>query len=190
MHLSHSTSVLVAHYDYRLVALSVIIAILASYAALDLAGRVTAAQGSSRFACLSGGAVAMGSGIWAMHYVGMLAYSLPVSVSYDWPTVLASFLAAAVAAAVSLFIASREEMGALAISVGGSVMGAAVASMHYIGMDAMRLPAMCHYSTAIVCVSVLLAVVISAVALWLSFHLRTERRSLRRRTDVRHPQKP
>jgi PAS domain S-box-containing protein len=172
-----SNSILLANYDYRLVALSVIIAILAAYAALDLVGRVTAARGSARFAWLSGGAGAMGMGIWAMHYVGMLAYSLPVSVSYDWPTVLASFLAAVLAAAVALYITSREELGALAIAIGGAVMGTAVATMHYIGMEAMRLPAMCHYSKPIVGVSVLLAVVISVVALWLSFHLRTEQRS-------------
>ena len=177
LHLNHPNLILHAHFDHRLVALSVIIAILAAYAALDLAGRVTAARGTGRFVWLSGGALAMGMGIWAMHYVGMLAYSLPVPVSYDWPTVLASFFAAVLAAAVSLYIASREELGALAIAIGGSVMGAAVASMHYIGMEAMRLPAMCHYSLPVVGVSILLAVVISVVALWLSFHLRTERRS-------------
>ena len=177
MHLPDSTSILIAHYDYRLVALSVIIAMLAAYAALDLAGRVAAARGTTRLTWLTGGALAMGTGIWAMHYVGMLAYSLPVRVSYDGPTVLASLLAAVVAAAISLFIASREELGALAIAIGGSIMGAAVASMHYIGMEAMRLPAMCHYSMPIVGVSILLAVIISVVALWLTFHLRTERSS-------------
>jgi NO-binding membrane sensor protein with MHYT domain len=86
-------------YDYRLVALSVVIATLAAYAALDLAGRVTAARGSIRLAWLTGGAIAMGLGIWSMHYIGMLAYSLPVTVLYDWPTVVASLLAAILARA-------------------------------------------------------------------------------------------
>src|SRR5579863_9458046 len=81
-------------YNYPLVVLSIIIAVFASYAALDLAGRVTATGGWARLAWLSGGACAMGFGIWSMHYVGMLAFSLPVPVSYDWPTVIVSLLAA------------------------------------------------------------------------------------------------
>src|ERR1700683_5296534 len=97
--------VLTGSYDYRLVVLSVLLAMLASYAALDLAGRVTAASGSVRFVWLTGGAAAMGLGIWSMHYIGMLAYSLPVAVFYDWPTVLASLLAAILASSVALFIA-------------------------------------------------------------------------------------
>ncbi|HEV3054567.1 MAG TPA: MHYT domain-containing protein, partial [Solirubrobacteraceae bacterium] len=71
---------LVGSYDYRLVALSVAIAVLASYAALDLAGRVTAARGVPRALWLAGGAAAMGLGIWTMHYIGMLAFSLPVQI--------------------------------------------------------------------------------------------------------------
>src|SRR5581483_2248064 len=94
-------------YDYRLVLLSVIIATLASYAALDLAGRVTAWRGSVRYAWLSGGAVAMGTGIWAMHYIGMLAFNLPVPVAYHVPTVAISLVAAIFASAVALFVVSR-----------------------------------------------------------------------------------
>src|SRR3984957_16295965 len=97
-------------FDYRLVALSVLIAMLASYAALDLAGRVTAAQGRGRFVWLTGGAAAMGLRLWSMHYSGMLAYSLPVAVLYDWPTVLLSLVAAMLASAIALFIASRSVM--------------------------------------------------------------------------------
>jgi NO-binding membrane sensor protein with MHYT domain len=130
-------------YDYRLVALSVLIAMLASYAALDLGGRVTASRGSLRSIWLMGGATAMGMGIWSMHYIGMLAYNLPVAVFYNWPTVLWSLLAAMLASAVALFIVSRNEMGPLHISVGGLAMGIAIAAMHYVGMEAMLLPAIC-----------------------------------------------
>jgi two-component system, sensor histidine kinase and response regulator len=161
-------------YDYRLVALSVLIAVMASYAALDLAARVTAAQGRMRFAWLSGGATAMGTGIWSMHYIGMLAFSLPVSVFYDWPTVLASLLAAVFSSAIALFIVSRQKMGMGAALVGSVIMGAGIATMHYTGMAAMRLPAMCHYSTFLVTLSVILAIVISLVALWLTFHFRND----------------
>jgi len=97
-------------YDYGLVALSVAISIFAAYAALDLAGRTTAARGRVRLAWLTGGATAMGLGIWSMHYIGMLAFRLPVPVLYDWPTVLASLLTAICASAVALFVVSRRRM--------------------------------------------------------------------------------
>ena len=159
-------------YDYRLVALSVVIAILASYAALDLSGRVTSARGRARLLWLSGGALAMGIGIWSMHYIGMLAFRLPVPVQYDWPTVLLSLLAAVLASAIALFVVSRRKMGLFRATVGSIFMGGGIAAMHYIGMAAMRLPAMCHYSPALVAVSVVLAIVISFVALMLTFTLR------------------
>ena len=165
---------LVGSYDYRLVALSIILAILASYAALDLAGRVTSARGRLRFLWLGGGATAMGIGIWAMHYIGMLAFHLPVPVEYDWPTVILSLLAAILASAEALFVVSRSKMGLFRATVGSIVMGGGIASMHYIGMSAMRLPATCQYSPPLVVVSVVLAIVISFVALWLAFHFREE----------------
>ena len=133
-----SEPVLTGFYDYRLVALSVVVAILASYAALDLAGRVTASRGRLRFAWLAGGATAMGIGIWSMHYIGMLAYSLPVTVSYHWPTVLWSLVAAVLASAIALFVISREAMGRVFTVIGGLLMGSGIAAMHYIGMEAMR----------------------------------------------------
>ncbi len=165
-------STLVGFYDYRLVALSVLIAVFAAYAALDLAGRVTAARGMARFAWLSGGALVMGMGIWSMHYMGMVAYRLPVPVEYDWPTVLLSMVAAVSASAVALFVVSRKTMGMTAAIIGSVLMGSGIAAMHYIGMEAMRLPGMCHYSPGLVVLSVVLAVLISFVAMWLSFGLR------------------
>src|SRR5437867_12190685 len=109
-------------YDYRLVILSVLIAICAAYAALDLAGRITAAKGRVRLAWLAGGAAAMGLGIWSMHYIGMLAFSLPILVLYDWPTVLLSLLSAIFASAVALFVVSRKKMGWTRAIVGSSIM--------------------------------------------------------------------
>jgi len=159
-------------YDYRLVALSVLIAVLAAYAALDLAARVTAQHGKVRFAWLLGGATAMGTGIWSMHYIGMLAFSMPIPILYDWPTVLLSLLAAIFASSIALFVVSRRKMGFLAAAAGSVIMGAGIATMHYTGMAAMRLPAMCHYSPGLVALSVALAIVISLVALWLTFRLR------------------
>lgn len=76
----------------------------------------------------------MGSGIWSMHYVGMLAFRLPVAVQYDWPTVLLSLLAAMFASAIALFVASRTTMGFVRAAIGSVFMGGAIAGMHYIGM--------------------------------------------------------
>jgi two-component system, sensor histidine kinase and response regulator len=168
-------SVLAGFYDYRLVVLSVLIAMLAAYAALDFAGRVTAARGGAQLAWLAGGATAMGIGIWSMHYLGMLAFILPIPVLYDWPTVLASLLAAILASAIPLFVVSRRKMGPWQALTGAVFMGAGIATMHYLGMEAMRLAAMCSYSTPLVGISVVLAVVISLAALWITFQLREER---------------
>lgn len=168
------TAALTSSYDYRLVALSVFIAFVASYAALDLAGRVTSARGTTRASWLVGGAIAMGIGIWSMHYIGMLAFQLPIPVLYDWPTVLLSLVAAILASAVALIVVSQKQMGLGRASVGSIIMGGGIATMHYTGMAAMRLSAMCTYSESLVALSVVLAVVISFAALWLAFRARTD----------------
>jgi two-component system, sensor histidine kinase and response regulator len=167
-----SGSALVGSYDYRLVSVSVLIAVLASYAALDLAARITAAHGRARFMWLTGGAAAMGIGIWSMHYIGMLAFSFSFPILYDWPTVLFSLLAAVFASWVALFVVSRRRMRWFQALTGSLIMGGGIAAMHYIGMAAMRLPAMCTYSPKLVTLSVVLAVAISLIALWLTFHFR------------------
>ena len=164
-------------YDYRLVALSVAIALLAAYAALDLTGRVTATRGRIQLAWITSGALAMGLGIWSMHYIGMEAMRLPVAVQYDWPTVLLSMFAAICAAGVALFVVSRPTMRRRDLIAGSILMGSGIAAMHYIGMEAMRLPAMCSYSWQVVSLSVVLAVVISYVALSLSFAVRGQTKS-------------
>jgi two-component system, sensor histidine kinase and response regulator len=168
-------------YNYWLVALSVVIAIFAAYAALDLGGRVTSARGAARRLWLGGGAIAMGLGIWSMHYVGMLAFQLPVREEYDWPTVLLSMLAAIFASAVALFVVSRKTMGLARAAAGSIFMGSGIAGMHYIGMAAMRQRAMCSYSAPVVAASVVLAVVIAFVALVLTFQLRGETHQSSRR---------
>src|SRR2546427_332056 len=166
---------LIGSYNYALVALSVLIAIFASYAALDLAGRVTAAGGWTRAVWLLGGAGAMGTGIWSMHYIGMLAFILPIPVAYHWPTVLLSLFAAILASVVALGVVSRQKMGSLRALAGSVLMGAGIASMHYIGMAAMRLPAICQFNSFLVVLSVVFAILISLAALWITFHFRDEK---------------
>src|ERR1700716_3662612 len=133
-------------YDYAEVARSVLIAIAASYAALDLAGRVSAASGRVRLAWLSGGASAMVIGIWAMHIKGMLAFRLPVLVEYHWPTILAALLLAILASAVALYVASREKISLVDALAGSIIMGAGIAGVHYLCMAAIRLPATIRFS--------------------------------------------
>jgi PAS domain S-box-containing protein len=166
---------LIGSYNYALVALSVLIAMFASYAALDLAGRVTAAGGRTRVFWLLGGAGAMGTGIWSMHYIGMLAFILPIPVAYHWPTVVLSLLAAVLASFIALYVVSREKMGATRAVAGSVLMGAGIASMHYIGMAAMRLPAICQFNSSLVVMSVVFAVLISFAALWITFHFRHQK---------------
>ncbi|HXJ96326.1 MAG TPA: MHYT domain-containing protein [Terriglobia bacterium] len=169
---------LASSYNHRLVALSVLIAICASYTALDLAARTSAAQGRARIVWLSGGAAAMGLGIWSMHYIGMLAFILPVPVLYDLPTVFVSFVAAVFASAVALWVVSQKTLTLVRAVAGSIIMGAGIASMHYIGMAAMRLPARCEWNLSIVVLSVVIAIVVSLVALWLAFHFRSQARDV------------
>ena len=170
----HMTSTM----NYWLVILSLVIATNASYAALDLAGRATAAPPRSRGAWLIGGAVSMGLGIWCMHYIAMLAMDLPVVVRYHVPTVLASLAAAMLASGVALHVASLPRW-TWPRSIAASVaMGGGVAVMHYIGMDAMRLAATMEWNYGIVTLSVVIAVVVSLVAMWLAFRFRDEARVL------------
>jgi PAS domain S-box-containing protein len=165
---------LVAIYDYRLVTISILIAILAAYAVIDLAGRVTAARGFARFAWLGGGAMAVGMGIWSTQYLDMAAFRLPVPVGYDWPTVLLSMVAAVAASAVALFVVGRETMGIVTASVGSLSMGIGIAAMHFIGVRAMRLPAICTYSHRLVALSIAFAIALSFVAVRLIFRLRNQ----------------
>jgi PAS domain S-box-containing protein len=172
---------LIGSYNYSLVALSVFIAVFASYAALDLASRVTAAVAWTRALWVLGGACAMGTGIWSMHYIGMLAFILPIPVAYHWPTVLLSLFAAILASAIALYVVSRQKMGASQAVAGSVLMGAGIAGMHYIGMAAMRLPAICQFNSSLVVLSVAFAVLISLAALWITFHFRDEKTGVGRK---------
>src|SRR5258708_9198971 len=102
--------------------------------------------GWTRAVWLLGGAGAMGTGIWSMHYIGMLAFMLPIPVAYHWPTVLLSLLAAILAAVVALGVVSRPKMGAFPPLAGTILLGAGIASIPYIGMAAMRLPAVRQFT--------------------------------------------
>ena len=163
-----------AAYSPSLVVLSVLIASVASYTALDLAGRVTAAHGRERLAWLAGGSLAMGIGIWSMHFVGMLAFHLPVPIGYELGRVLLSVLVAVAASALALVVVSRPHVGLPALGVGALCMGPAIAGMHYIGMAALNVPASMHFDPFLVATSVAIAIAASYVGLALAYHFRQD----------------
>lgn len=164
------------HGDHEtpLVVLSILIAICASYTALTLAGRVSVARGKARIAWLLGGCIAMGSGIWSMHFVAMLAFHLPVPISYDVPPVALSHFAAVAASAFALWVASRSKVGTVRLCAAGFGLGLAIVAMHYTGMAAVRVQARLSYDPILVAASVVIAVGASTVALWLFLWLRND----------------
>jgi NO-binding membrane sensor protein with MHYT domain len=171
--------ILVGAYDLRLVALSYVVAVMASYTALDLAGRVTASRGRARRIWLLGGGFAMGAGIWSMHFTGMLAFSLPIALTYDMPIVLLSLVVAMIASGFALFVASRRTVSIARLLISALPMGLGIATMHYTGMAAMRMAATIDYEPRLFALSIVIAVGASAAALWLAIQLRSERISPR-----------
>ena len=159
-------------YDLRLVALSYLVAVIASYAALDLAGRVTAARGRARHIWLVGGAIAMGLGIWTMHFIGMLALQLDLPMHYNILVVAASFVIAIAASGFALFVASRPTRTFRPLLAGGLCLGLGIAAMHYTGMVAMNIDGVIEYQPITVGASIAIAITASVVALRLAFHLR------------------
>jgi NO-binding membrane sensor protein with MHYT domain len=161
-----------ATYNFVLVGLSALIAILASYTTLELATWVTASQGSSRRIWLVIGASVMGIGIWSMHFIAMLAFSLPIAIGYNFGLVVVSLLVAILGAGQALFIISRPTVNIASLLTGSTCMGIAIAAMHYTGMAAMQLSANIHYNPKIFGISVAIAIVVSLVALKLSLEFR------------------
>jgi NO-binding membrane sensor protein with MHYT domain len=164
--MNHS-AIIQTSYDFWLVAISVLIAVFASYTALDLAVRVSTQQKNRRWAWLMGGAIAMGTGIWSMHYTGMLAYRLPIPVYYHVPTVVLSLAAAICASFVALYVVSHEQIGIFHVAVGSVLMAGGITAMHYTGMAAMRLSAMHHWDQQLVVASIVVAWLVSLAGLGL-----------------------
>jgi len=166
------------YYDLKLVTLSLVIAIIASYTALELAGRVNQAKGSGCWFWLIGGAVAMGIGIWSMHFVGMLAFHLPIPVAYDARITMLSMAIAIVVSGPGLYVASRPALTGPDMTAGATLMGVGISAMHYTGMHAMRMSPAIDYHAPLFIASVIIAIVASLAALWMAFHLRHKRSGL------------
>ncbi|MCP3773244.1 EAL domain-containing protein [Paenibacillus sp. MZ04-78.2] len=165
---------MIGTYDWFLVFLSYVISVLASYTALDMGGRVKAARGRTRLIWLSGGALAMGLGIWSMHFVGMLAYRMPMEVHYDVSLVLLSMIFAVIASYIALAAVGGRHFGWRNWIVGGLFMAFGIVGMHYTGMTAMKMNAVVQYSPLYLVLSVVIAVIASMAAMWLTFHFRDD----------------
>jgi len=160
----------VGTHDGTLVGLSILIATVAAYTALDLAGRISASGGWAKHAWLATAAVAMGGGLWAMHFVAMLAFSLPgMLVDYDLGLTALSFVLPILATGFSFYLVTWTDSGLAALIRSGVAMAAGMLGMHYTGIAAMRVAADLHHESLWVAVSVLIAIGASTTALWLAF---------------------
>ncbi|PTW95443.1 signal protein [Achromobacter mucicolens] len=168
-------------FDGGLVALSFLIAALGSYVALLAAAGIRAEtqDGEIRMGYIVIGAVAMGGvGIWSMHFIGMLAQNLPFEVGYQIGLTMLSFLVAAGFSGWAFWYVGRERFSFIRCLIGGCAAGFGVASMHYVGMSAARMPAVLLWNLPLVVLSVLIAVVAATAALWLAFNTQNERQRI------------
>jgi NO-binding membrane sensor protein with MHYT domain len=156
-------------YDPYLVALSILVACLASYTALDLSGHVGAARGVARRVWLVAAAITMGGGIWSMHFIGMLAFVMPIPMSYDIEPTTLSLLVAIFVTGGGFYIISRRSASPRRLVFSGVFMGLGIAAMHYTGMAAMRGHAVLSYNWLFVALSLAVAIGASTAALWLAF---------------------
>ncbi|MEO8421133.1 MAG: EAL domain-containing protein [Hyphomicrobium sp.] len=161
-------------FSPALVGLSLIVAVAASYVAFALAAHISDSRGWAAAYWLAGGAVAMGAGIWSMHFVGMLAFELPIAMSYNIETTVASLVIAILISGFALYIVSCRTLGLWTLGIGAITMGVGIALMHYTGMAAMEIAPPLTYDIWLVVASVAIAIASSALALVLAFRLRSD----------------
>jgi len=158
-------------YNAGLVALSVVVATLAAFVALSISGRIVAANSrGAKWAWAGAGAIAMGGGIWSMHFIGMLAFSLPCGVTYAPVGTVLSMIPGILASGVALHaISQRTDPGFKRLAVGGVLMGAGIGLMHYTGMAAMEPEALLLYDPQLVALSIVVAVGLAFISLGIRF---------------------
>jgi diguanylate cyclase (GGDEF)-like protein len=159
-------------YDYWLVALSLGVATFASYTALDLSGHIFALKRSRlRHAWLAGGGAAMGIGIWSMHFIGMLAFSLPTPLGYDLATTGCSLVIAVLLSYFVLYVVTQKELTIFRLIAGGILMGLGISGMHYVGMDALQMHPAIQYDPVLFVTSIVIAIAAANAALWIAHTL-------------------
>ncbi|MDU8497839.1 EAL domain-containing protein [Pseudomonas syringae] len=166
---------LIGSYTPSLVVISVLVAIVAAYTALDLVGRIISARGRAVYVWIAGGAFAMGVGSWSTHFIGMLAFVLPIDVGYDVPLALLSLLIAILSSGFALWLASQPQLPAATLGLGALLLGLGIGAMHYTGMAAMRMQPGIEYTPWLFALSLAISIAASAAGLWLAFRLRQQR---------------
>ena len=170
----------IGHYDPLLVSLSVVIAIFAAFAALQVsqqvAQNVAATQATARRLWIAVGGISMGAGIWAMHFVGMLALSLPCATTYDPLITLLTLIPGILASTLAISIISRPAISSRQLASGALLLGVGIGTMHYSGMAAYRLDGLIRYDLKLFLLSLVVAVVLAALALWFKFWLQQRQR--------------
>jgi signal transduction histidine kinase/CheY-like chemotaxis protein len=159
------------HYQPLLVVVSILVGILASYTTLSLAMRVRQAQRRARYVWVAGGAMAMGSGIWAMHFVGMQAFRLPLPIGYDTTTTFVSWLLPVVASGLALWQLRYRTVRPRHLAASALLMGLAINAMHYTGMASMQMHPAITYSPWLFALSVAIAIGVSALALQIGMRM-------------------
>ena len=159
-------------YDPVLVAASVLVAVLAAYAALLVSQHVSGNPDTlARRIWVTAGGLCLGSGIWAMHFIGMLAFNLPCSSSFEPVLTLLSTVPAILASVLAVNTISRRQLTRTQLVNAGLLIGAGIGAMHYVGMAAMRINGFIRYNAGLFLLSILVAVVLATLALWLKFRL-------------------
>ncbi|MHC5147835.1 putative bifunctional diguanylate cyclase/phosphodiesterase [Stenotrophomonas rhizophila] len=173
---------LIGSYTPWLVVISFLVAVLASFTALDMSSRVTTATTRrTTWLWLVGGGCAMGLGIWSMHFIGMLAFQLPIPLGYALGLTTVSLLAAMASSIFALWLVSQPTLPHGRLALGAVLMGSGIASMHYLGMAALHMQPGIDYHAGWVALSLLIAVAASWTALFIAFRLRSTHRRLRDR---------
>jgi PAS domain S-box-containing protein len=157
-------------YTPKLVILSVLVAIFASWMALLIAGQAVANR-AQRWIVLGTGSLALGTGVWAMHFIGMLAFDLCTEVDYDPVATILSGLPSIGASFVALWLIARDRLHGWGLLGGGVAVGAGIGIMHYAGMAGMRMGMELHYDAGMFALSIVVAVVLATLALWVRFGL-------------------
>lgn len=164
-------------WDPVLIAISYLVAFIASFVALDSAGKIPLSSRKAALFWRIAGGVTLGIGIWSMHFIGMLSMQMPMMMSYDLWLTLASLGVAVVASATALNIAvAGKKLSPFRLIFATAILSAGVVSMHYIGMAALMLDGSIIWDRRLVGLSVVIAVVASGTALWLAFRLRDKRK--------------
>ncbi|HHT0592815.1 TPA: MHYT domain-containing protein [Legionella anisa] len=174
-------------YDSKLVVLSILVAVMASYIALDLTGRLRDHNNTKKDIrlWLLGGAIAMGSGIWSMHFIGMLSFTIPgLVLEYDLFWTILSLVVAILASGFALFLLKKSIINMIHLIAGGLILGLAIASMHYTGMTAMLISLNIAYLPSLFLLSILIAVLASEAAIWFALKSNTVILKLRNKIKI------